>query len=198
MSRTPGSRRLVLTLAACSTAALSLAGCGGSSKANTSASAQTGGSSNGSAKSAAKTGSGGSGSGLKSSVNVCELMPAATLSQLTGKQFTSAEPDNTPSYKLYSCNYTSTVAQGANQLDVDVEGENGAIALSADVDAAKSANNKLTDLTSVSGIGDKAYGGGIQGHLEVLYGDVLIKISGVTDVSTDQGKAIISQLHSKL
>jgi hypothetical protein len=196
VSRTQGSRRIVLALAACSTAALSLAGCGGSSKA--SASTQTGGSSSGSAKSATKTGSGGSGGQVKGAVNVCELMPAATLSQLTGKQFTSAEPDNTPSYKLYSCNYTSTVAQGANQLDLDVEGENGAIALSADVDAAKSVNNNLTNLTPVSGIGDKAYGGGIQGHLEVLYGDVLIKISGVTDVSTDQGKQIIGQLHSKL
>ncbi len=135
---------------------------------------------------------------MKGSVNICALMPAATISQLTGKQFTTTETDNTSSYQLYSCNYTSTVAQGSNQLALDIIGNNGAIALSADVDAAKSVNNKLTNLTPVTGIGDKAYGGGIQGHLEVLYGDILIKLSGGTDVTTGQGKQIISQLHSKL
>ena len=49
--------------------------------------------------------------------------------------------------------------------------------------------SSLTDLHPVCGIGDKAYGGGIQGHLEVLYGDMLIKISGVTDVSDGSGEA---------
>jgi hypothetical protein len=125
-------------------------------------------------------------------------MPAATLSQITGKQFTATEPDNTPSYQIYACNYTSTVAQGANQLRLDVLGKGGAAGLSGDVDASKQVNNKLTNLTPVSGIGDKAYGGGIQAGLEVLYGDTLIKLSGGTEVTTDQGKQIISQLHSKL
>lgn len=195
MSRTPGPGRIILALAACSIVAVSVAGCGGSSKARTAASAQTSsGSSTASTKTVTNAGSG----GLKGAVNICQLMPEATISQLTGKQFTTTEPDNTPSYQLYSCNYTSTVAQGNNQLDLDIIGNNGAIALSADVDAAKSVNNKLTNLTPVSGIGDKAYGGGIQGHLEVLYGDILIKLSGGTDVTTDQGKQIISQLHSKL
>jgi hypothetical protein len=196
VSRTPGSFRIALALVACSSAALSVAGCGGSSKASTSASTQAAGGS--STKAATKAGSGGSSGGLKGAVDVCALMPAATLSQITGKQFTMTEPDSTPSYQIYSCDYTSTVPQGANQLDLDILGKGGAVGISADVDAAKQLNNKLTQLTPVSGIGDKAYGGGIQGRLEVLYGDTLIKISGLTDVTTDQGKQIISQLHSKL
>ncbi len=195
MSRTLGSRRFAAALVACSAAAVSLAGCGGSSKASTSAAAQAPGGS--STISAGKTGSGSSG-GLKGAVNVCELMPAATISQLTGKQFTMTKEDNTPSYQLYSCDYTSTVTQGANQLDLDIMGKGGAIGLSADVDAAKQTKSSLTQLAPVSGIGDKAYGGGIQAHLEVLYGDLLIKISGLTDVTVDQGKQIISQLHAKL
>jgi hypothetical protein len=196
VSRTPGSRRIALAFVACSTAAISVAGCGSSSKASSSASAQTAGGS--STKAATKAGTGGSSDGLKGAVNVCALMPPATLSQITGKQFTMTEPNNTPSYQLYSCNYTSPVAQGANQLSLDIIGKDGAVGLSADVDAAKQVNNKLTSLTPVSGIGDKAYGGGIQGRLEVLYGDTLIKISGLTDVTTDQAKQIITQLHSKL
>ena len=32
----------------------------------------------------------------------------------------------------------------------------------------------------------------------MLYGDTLIKISGGPTITTDQGKQIISQLHSKL
>ena len=116
-------------------------------------------------------------------------MPAATISQLTGKQFTTTEPDNTPSYQLHSCNYTSEVAQGINQLSLDVLGKGGAVGLSADVAAAKQVKSSLTTLAPVSGIGDKAYGGGIQAHLEVLYGDTLIKISGATDITDRPGQA---------
>ena len=196
MSRTPGSARIALAFVACCAAALTVTGCGGSSKASTSASAQTAGGSSG--KAATKAGSSGSGGGLKGAVNICQLMPAATISQLTGKQFTMTKQDDTPSYQIYACDYTGTVAQGVNQLRIDVLGKGGAAGLSADVDAAKQVNSKLTNLTPVSGIGDKAYGGGIQAGLEVLYGDTLIKLSGGTDITTDQGKQIISQLHSKL
>ena len=128
-------------------------------------------------------------------------MPASRLSQITGKTFTTTKEDDTPSYKLYSCDYSTDPTVGgatAEQLDLDIVGMGGAVGLSADVDAAKQVNNKLTNLTPVSGIGDKAYGGGIEARLEVLYGDVLFKISGLTDVTTDQGKQIISELHSKL
>ena len=200
MSHSPGSRRVAVAVVACSTVALSLAGCGSSSKASTSAAAQGGGGS--SNTSAPKTGSSGSSGGLKGAVNICSLMPASRISQITGKTFTMTKEDDTPSYKLYSCDYTSdpTAGGGATpeQMDLDIVGMDGAAGLSGDVDAAKQVNNKLTNLTPVSGIGDKAYGGGIEAHLEVLYGDVLIKISGVTDVTTDQGKQIISELHSKL
>ena len=74
----------------------------------------------------------------------------------------------------------------------------GAIGYSADLDASKTVNNKLTNVSPISGIGDKAFGGGIQARIEVLYGDVLIKISGVSDLTTDQAKQIVSELHSKI
>ncbi len=199
MFRSPGSRRSVVALVACSAAAVSLVGCGGSSKAATSAAAQPAG---GSSSKAATNAASGSSGGLKGAVNICALMPASRISEITGKTFTMTKEDDTPSYKLFSCDYTTdpTVAGGATpqQLTLDIVGKNGAIALSADVDAAKQVNNKLTNLTPVSGIGDKAYGGGLEAHLEVVYGDVLIKISGLTEVTTDQGKQIVSELHSKL
>jgi hypothetical protein len=198
VSRSHVSRRVAIAFVASATAAVSLAGCGGSSKASTSAAAQPAGGS--SAKAATKAGSGSSG-GLKGAVNVCELMPASRISQITGKTFTMTKEDDTASYKLFSCDYTTDPTVGgatAEQMDLNVIGMGGAVGLSADIDAAKQVNNKLTNLTPVSGIGDKAYGGGIEAHLEVLYGDVLIKISGLTEVTTDQGKQIISELHSKL
>jgi hypothetical protein len=175
-----------------------LTACGGSSKANTSATGAQGGGTTSST--AAKTGSGGSGSaggGLKGSVNICSLMPPATLSQITGKQFDKTEEDNTASYQIYACDYTSSTQIG-NQLRIDILGKDGAVGIDADVAAANQVKSSITALHPVSGIGDKAYGGGIEAHLEVLYGDTLIKISGGTDISTDQGKQIISQLHSKL
>jgi hypothetical protein len=132
-------------------------------------------------------------------VNICALLPPATLSQITGKQFTHTEEDNTASYGIYACNYTNDAsAQGINQLRVDVLSKGGAVGLDADVAAAKQVKSSLVALHPVSGIGDKAYGGGIQAHLEVLYGDALYKISGGTDITEDQGKQIITQLHSKV
>ncbi len=200
MSRSPVSHRVAATVAACSIATISagsLAGCGSSSKSGTNPAAQvTGGAST---KPATKAGAGsGSSGGLAGAINVCALLPATTLSQITGKQFTMTERDDTPSYKIYSCNYTSTVPQGANQMDLNVVGKNGAAGFAADLDAANQSKSSLTQLKQVSGIGDKALGGGIQGRLEVLYGDVLIRISGLTEVTVDQGKQIISRLHAKL
>jgi hypothetical protein len=188
---------------ASATAAASLAGCGGSSKASTSAAAHpVSGSSSKAAAKAASGGTGGSGGQLKGDVNICQLMPASRISQITGKTFTMSKEDDTPSYKLYSCSYTTDPTVGgattAEQMDLDILGKGGAIGLQANVDAANQVKSSVTALHPVSGIGDKAYGGGIEAHLEVLYGDVLIKISGLTAVTEDQGKQIIGELHSKL
>ena len=197
MSRSPMSRRVAMAIVASATAAASLAGCGSSSKSSTSSAAHSAGAS--SSKTATKAASGGG--GLKGAVNVCALMPPATLSQITGKTFQKAEADNTPSYQLYKCNYSTDPTSGGTtveQLDLDIIGKGGAVGLNADVDAASQVKSSLTTLHPVSGIGDKAYGGGIEARLEVLYGDTLIKISGLTEITEDQGKQIISQLHSKL
>jgi hypothetical protein len=199
VSQSPVSPRAAIALVASVAAAVSLAGCGGSSKTSTSAAAPAAAGSSSKAASKPVSGNGGA---LKDSVNICELMPPSQISQITGKMFSKAQQDDTPSLKLFSCNYTTdpSVAGAATpeQLRLDIIGKDGGVALSADVDAAKQAGNKLTNLSAVSGIGDKAYGGGIEARLEVLYGDVLITISGLTEVSTDQGKQIISELHAKL
>ncbi len=195
MSRSTMARRVAIGFVASATAVAALAGCGGSSTSNTSSQPVSGSSS----KSATKAASGGG--ELKGAVNVCALMPPATLSQITGKTFQKAEPDNTPSYQLYNCNYSTDPTSGgvtAEQLNLDILGKGGAVGLKADVDAASQVKSSLTTLHPVSGIGDKAYGGGIEARLEVLYGDTLIKISGLTEITEDQGKQIISQLHSKL
>ena len=90
MSRSPGSRRLVITLVACSTAALSLAGCGGSSKASTVRGAQAAGGHVHQVR-RRRPAPADPAAGTTGSVNICSLMPAATISQITGKQFTMTE-----------------------------------------------------------------------------------------------------------
>jgi len=43
-----------------------------------------------------------------------------------------------------------------------------------------------------------AFTAGLLAQLEVLYGDVLIKIAGLTAPTIGQGKQIISDVHAKL
>lgn len=128
-------------------------------------------------------------------VNVCGLLPAATVAQITGKQFSSAEEDDTRSYRLYACNYSAPQPTPL-QLRISIVGKNGKIGYEASQDSLKKAGHKVTP---VSGIGDAAYtSDGPWEILEVLYADTSIDLSGMSGVSVDQAKQMIAQLHEKM
>jgi len=131
--------------------------------------------------------------GLSGDVDVCGLMPAATIAQITGKQFTNADgKDNvhTKSFGVYSCNYT-----GSNQLSLSIVGKNGKLAYDGIIRAINTAGQKVVD---VPGIGDAAFSSPPMARLKVLYGDITIGLSGWTDLPLDQAKQIIRQLHDKM
>jgi hypothetical protein len=85
-----------------------------------------------------------------------------------------------------------TSSGGGDQLNLGIEGLDGSAGYGADLSAEGSRAK------AVSGIGDKAFASGLLGQLEVLYGDTLIKITGLTTPTISQDKQIISQLHAKL
>jgi hypothetical protein len=179
-------------------AAAALAGCGGAASSAGSAGSGSSSAGGGSASSSSSASQGSSGSsssggsslaGLTGEVNICSLMPPATIARITGKPFTATQRQDTPSYKLYSCNYTD---KGYDQLNLGIEGLDASAGYGADLSVEGS------QAKAVSGIGDKAFSAGVLAQLEVLYGNVLIKITGLTAPTTSQSKQIISQLHAKL
>jgi hypothetical protein len=135
---------------------------------------------------------------LPATTNICDLLPAATVAQITGTKFDTGAPDSTPSYQLYSCTYSSTSAVGA-ELDVSVEGLDAPQGYQADVDTFTSTGNTPVD---ISGLGDKAFSttiaGGAVGQIDALFGAVLITANGLSTMTTDQGKQLITTLHSKI
>jgi hypothetical protein len=135
---------------------------------------------------------------LPASTNVCTLMPAATVKQITGTAFDTAKTDNTPSYELFACDYTSTSVLGA-EMDVSVEGMSGSVGYSADLQAFGSVKNSTT---TISGLGDKAFSitiaGGAVGQIDALFGPELITVNGLSTLTNAQAKQLITQLHSAL
>ena len=126
-------------------------------------------------------------------------MPAATLSQITGKQFTMTEQDNTPSYKLSACDYTNTAsAQGINQLRIDIIGKGGAVGLSADVDAAKQVKSSSWRCTRSAASATRPTAAGSKPTSKCSTATRSSRSPVAPTSPTDQGKQIISQLHSKL
>jgi hypothetical protein len=164
-----------------------LAGCG--SAATTPGGSQSGsGSSGGSSNTDANSGSSGGTSindGIGHPVNVCSLLPASTAASLSGLPITVAEEQDTPSYKLWVCNYT--VADGTNGFTISV------LAL----DAAPGYDANLTADTSaqqVSGLGDKAFTGTT--GTEALFGNYSIDVSNLQSASASE--ALIRALQPKI
>ncbi len=124
-------------------------------------------------------------------VDVCAILPAATVAQVTGLAVTSGEADDTPSYGLFACNYTG----GLNQVRIDVEKQNPKIGYEADLQALQDAGQHPT---MVSGIGKGAYTGGVTAALAVLYDDAFIKVDGYSQVTVDQAEQLIEKLHSQI
>jgi len=169
-------------------AATLLAGCGSST---TPASNGGGGS---------QTSSGGSGSGGSSSgtsvndgighpVSVCTLLPAATAASVSGEPITVAQEQDTASYKIWSCNYTS--ADGTNGFVVNVLAMDAAVGYAADVQAAETAGAKVTQ---ISGLGDKAFSGPL--GVEALFGNYSITVANLTSDSASE--TLIKDLQTKI
>lgn len=152
----------------------------------------SGGSSGGSQPASGGSGSGGSGSGgsvtdgIGHPVNVCSLLPVATVASVSGEPLTVAQEQDTVSYKLYTCNYTS--ADGTSGLTVSVLALDAAAGYADAVQAAGSRG------TSVSGLGDKAFSS-ILG-LEALFGNVSITVANLQ--SDAASETLIRYLQSKL
>jgi hypothetical protein len=145
-----------------------------------------------------QTASGGSGSGsgntvldgIGHSVNICALLPIATVSSVSGEPLTVAKEDDTLSYKIYTCDYTS--ADGTSGLTVDVLAMDAAAGFDGDITANKSVNG--AGYTPITGLGDKAFSA-ITG-VEALFGNVSITVSDLQ--STAASETLIRDLQPKL
>lgn len=169
-------------------AATLLAGCGSST---TPASNGGGGS---------QTSSGGSGSGGSSSgtsvndgighpVSVCTLLPAATAASVSGEPITVAQEQDTASYKIWTCNYTS--ADGTSGFVVNVLAMDAAAGYAGDVQVAQTTGHPVTP---ISGLGDKAFSGPL--GVEALFGNYEISVAGLN--SDTVATTLIRDLQTKI
>ncbi len=134
----------------------------------------------------ASSGGGSVNDGIGHPVQVCALLPASTVASVTGEPITQAEEQDTTSYKLYMCNYTS--ANGTSGVTVSVLALDAAVGYDAAVQAAGAGGKPI------SGLGDKAFTS-ILG-VEALFGNVSITVS---DLQSDAAaETLIKDLQPKL
>lgn len=138
---------------------------------------------------AGQTQGGGAGSvsdGLGHPVNVCTLLPVATVASVTGGPFSVAKEADLLAYKQYVCNYTS--ADGTSELTVMVEAMDAALGYDGGEKAAGTTDKQI------SGLGDKANSSLL--GLDALFGNVRIT---VTNLQSDAAAAtLIRTLQPKL
>jgi hypothetical protein len=133
---------------------------------------------------------GGAGSvedGLGHPVNICTLLPAATVASITLEPITQASEDDTGAYKIYACDYTST--DGTSELRISVLAMDAAAGYDGDLQA-----NQVVSVKQISGLGDKAFSG--VGGVEALFGNVSITVSNLQ--SDDAAVTLIRTLQPKL
>jgi hypothetical protein len=155
-----------------------LAGCGG-------AATSSGGSPPGAGSGGSSSGSTSINDGIGHAVNVCSIMPAATAAAVSGMAITVAQEQDTPSYKLWVCNYTT--ADGTNGFTISVLALDAAPGYDANLQADTSAK-------PVSGLGDKAYAG--TSGVEALFGNYSIDVSNLESASASE--TLIRDVHSKI
>jgi hypothetical protein len=126
--------------------------------------------------------------GLGHPVNICTLLPAATVASITGEPITKAVEDDTVSYKTYACNYTS--ADGTSGLVVTVQALDAAAGYAASLQATQA----VVSPKPISGIGDKAFSGPL--GVVALFGNVSITVTDLQ--SDDAAEALIRALQPKL
>jgi hypothetical protein len=136
------------------------------------------------------------------SVDVCQLLPASDVSQITGTHYTTTKPSSVEG-QIFGCDYSNS--QYA-LLQISVAIVNGALVYQGDVQALSGIGKPPT---SVSGVGDKAFampdpqgnagsaGAAAFASYGALFGDQYIKIGG-SYVTPDQGKQIVEQIHGGL
>jgi hypothetical protein len=160
-----------------------LAGCGGASTSAGGSQPASGGSSSSSG------GSSNSGTGIEDGighpVNVCSLLPASSAASISGEPITVAQEQDTPSYKLWVCNYTS--ADGTTGFTISVLALDAAPGYDADL----TANGTVQP---VSGLGDKAFTGTT--GTEALFGNYSIDVSNLQ--SSSASEALIRALQPKI
>lgn len=191
MSAATAFALVAITATACSSASKSSTA-GGSAGGST-ASAATGASAapatTGSGSGSGSGGSSGGGTvadGLGHPITLCTLLPVATVAQLSGENLTVTKEQDTPSYKIYMCDYTS--ADGTSGVTVSVLA----------MDAAAGYNGALSAIGSsakqISGVGDNAFSA-VTG-VQALFGNVSITVSNLQ--SDDAAVQIIKALQPKL
>jgi hypothetical protein len=183
---TAGTTSRLVGLMSAAVATAVLAGCG-ASPATTANSSAAG----------SQTTSGGSGSGSGTSVNdgighavsVCTLIPAATAASVSGEPITVAQEQDTPSYKIWSCNYTS--ADGTAGFVLNVLAMDAAAGYDADIQTAQTVG---ATVTQISGLGDKAFSGIHQ--VEALFGNYSISVANLSSDSASE--TLIRDLQPKI
>jgi hypothetical protein len=126
-------------------------------------------SSSGNTQQASSGGGGSVNDGIGHPVNVCTLLPVSTVASVTGEPVTQAQEQDTTSYKIYMCDYTS--ADGTSGVTVSVLALDAAIGYDATVQAAGAGGKPI------SGLGDKAFTSVL--GVEALFGNVSITVSGL-------------------
>jgi hypothetical protein len=186
--------RVLMTALTASTA-LAVAACGGSTAAsNPPDPAHT------NAAPAAATSS--SASSPAQTIDVCQALPAAEASKITGATFTKVKPSSVEG-QVFACEYDGP---NAALLQISVDTKVGKLGLDGDVSALKSVGHPPN---TVSGVGDEAFsaanpngnagsvGASAFASYGAVFGSAYIKIGG-TYVTAAQGKQIVELLHSKL
>lgn len=140
------------------------------------------------------------------SIDVCVALPAATASKITGTTFTSVKPSSVEG-QVFGCEYHGGSGVSTALLQISVDIKIGKLGFSSDVAALKAVGH-APDL--VSGVGDEAFsapdpkgnagavGAAAFASYGAVFGDVYIKIGGLTYVTAAQGKQIVELLHSKM
>ncbi len=186
------------------TVAFAIAGCGGSSAGGTTAQAPTsndsqsavpaasaGGNASTNGQAAGATSQAGTGSagsvndGIGHPVNVCDLLPVATVASISGEPLTVSKEDDTAGYKIYGCDYGN--ADGTSGVTVSVL----ALDAAAGFDSAMQADSNAK---VINGLGDKAFSS-ILG-VNALFGNVQITVSDLQ--SDDAAITLIKTLQPKL
>jgi hypothetical protein len=121
---------------------------------------------------------------------VCSLIPAATAASVSGEPITVAQEQDTVSYKIYSCNYTS--ADGTTGFVINVLALDAAAGYQGEIQTDQTIG---TPVTTISGLGDKAFAS--SDGVEALFGNVSIKVANLVG-KTDACETLIRDLQPKL